>query len=99
MADTPSVAKQLTAMGLALPKPRKADRLREAKHLKRAAIGDSPVKQRDQKEQRFQAGVEAEARRLGWYPWHCHDPMRSGAGFPDLVMFKDRAVWAELKVY
>ena len=105
MNDVPSVAQQLATMtGTAQPKPKKADRLREKKHKQRAAIGLSKPKERDQKEQRFQAGVEAKARQLGWYPWHCHDPMRSGAGFPDLVLIrvegtKRRLIWAELKVY
>lgn len=96
----PEVKRMLAAMtGTATPKPRKADRVREKKFLKRAAMGTSEPKQRDMKEQRFQSAVEAKARQLGWYPWHCHDPMRSGAGFPDLVLFKERTIWAELKVY
>lgn len=96
--NTPSVAEQLRAMGNALPHPQKQERAGPTP-IKRTPFGEGKTKERDQKERRFQSRVEAKARRLGWYPWHCHDPQRSGAGFPDLALFKDRIVWAELKVY
>lgn len=52
-----------------------------------------------QKESEFQRQVEAKAQMLGWYTWHVNLPMRSKAGFPDVLCIKDRLVWIELKVY
>lgn len=54
----PSGAEQLRAMGLALPKPRKADRLREAKHIKRSAIG-APVRAMVTWEENYYPAFEA----------------------------------------
>lgn len=48
-------------------------------------------------EKEFQAAVVNLARRNGWRCFHCHDSRKSEAGFPDLVLVRDRVVWAELK--
>lgn len=51
-----------------------------------------------QSEKAFQAQVEELAVTLGWWTFHLNAPMRSPAGFPDLVMFRERVIFAELKV-
>jgi hypothetical protein len=38
------------------------------------------------------------ARALGWLAYHTRDSRRSAAGFPDLVLVRERLVFAELKV-
>lgn len=50
-----------------------------------------------QTERAFQNQVEELAMYLGWWTFHLNQPMRSPAGFPDLVMFRERVVFAELK--
>src|SRR3990167_7798802 len=50
-----------------------------------------------QTERAFQAKVEELAGYLGWWTFHLNQPMRSPAGFPDLVMFRERVIFAELK--
>lgn len=64
--------------------------------LKRSPIGE---KRRSQyiAESKFQAMVEDLAALCGWTSFHLNLPMRSPAGFPDLVLFRDRIVFAELK--
>lgn len=58
------------------------------------------TKKREQKEAGFQRAVIDHARRLGWYSWHSYNPRyRSEAGFPDLMLVKDRLVFIELKAY
>jgi hypothetical protein len=49
-------------------------------------------------EKQFQAMVEELAGYCGWTTFHLNLPMRSPAGFPDLVLFRDRIVFVELKV-
>lgn len=51
-----------------------------------------PMTERD-----FQATVVETARLLGWRVYHTHDSRRSEPGFPDLVLVRERVVWAELK--
>ena len=48
-------------------------------------------------ERSFQEQVETLAAHLGWYVWHVNNPMRSKAGFPDLILIRERVIWAELK--
>jgi hypothetical protein len=48
-------------------------------------------------EAQWQATVVELATRRGWLTYHVHDPRRSNPGFPDLVLVKERVVFAELK--
>ena len=50
-----------------------------------------------QTEKAFQTQVEDLASYLGWWCFHLNQPRRSPAGFPDLVMFRERVIFAELK--
>jgi hypothetical protein len=45
----------------------------------------------------FQAQVLDLAGRLGWTHYHPYDSRRSNPGFPDLVLVRDRVIFAELK--
>jgi hypothetical protein len=51
------------------------------------------------KEAAFQRAVEDFAQTLGWFCFHLYNARQSKAGFPDLMLVKDRVVWIELKVY
>jgi hypothetical protein len=48
-------------------------------------------------EKAFQADVVRLAESLGWEWYHTHDSRRSPSGFPDLVLVRERVVYAELK--
>lgn len=48
-------------------------------------------------EAQFQAMVVQLARLRGWAHYHTHDSRRSAAGFPDLVLVRERVVFMELK--
>jgi hypothetical protein len=48
-------------------------------------------------EKAFLEQVRGLARLLGWMVFHTHDSRRSEPGFPDLVLLRERVVWAELK--
>ena len=48
-------------------------------------------------EAEWQDVVEQFARLHGWWVWHDNDPRRNREGFPDLVLIRERVVWAELK--
>ena len=48
-------------------------------------------------EKNFQGNVEKAARMLGWRHYHTYRAKRSEEGFPDLVLARERIVWAELK--
>jgi hypothetical protein len=48
-------------------------------------------------EKAFLVQVTALAKLLGWLLYHTHDSRRSEPGFPDLVLLRERVVWAELK--
>jgi len=45
----------------------------------------------------FLALVREVARGYGWTTYHTHDSRRSEPGFPDLVLVRERVVFAELK--
>ena len=58
---------------------------------------ESPTEQR-LSEKQFQADVVKYAKRQGWnLIYHAYDSRRSASGFPDLVLVRERVVWAELK--
>lgn len=48
-------------------------------------------------ESQFQAKVIGIAKQLGWQYYHTHDSRGSEKGFPDLVLIRDRVIFAELK--
>lgn len=48
-------------------------------------------------EAQWQARVERAAEDLGWFVWHDQDSRRNRAGLPDLLLIRERLVWAELK--
>ena len=48
-------------------------------------------------EKQFMAAVLAEAKRLGWKAYQTHRSRKSAAGFPDLVLWRERVIFAELK--
>jgi hypothetical protein len=48
-------------------------------------------------EKDFMAEVVRFAKRNLWLVYHTHDSRKSAAGFPDLVLVRERVVWAELK--
>ena len=48
-------------------------------------------------ERQWQAQVVNLATMLGWLTYHTHDSRGSEPGFPDLVLVRDRVVFAELK--
>lgn len=48
-------------------------------------------------ERAFQAQVISMAKMLGWMVYHTHDSRRSEPGFPDLVLVRERIIYAELK--
>jgi len=68
---------------------------------KRNGLTTSPIGAKKREtyiaEREFQGMVEELAAYCGWTTFHLNLPMRSPAGFPDLVMFRERIVFAELK--
>jgi hypothetical protein len=48
-------------------------------------------------ERQWQQQVIDLARLFHWGYYHTHDSRRSNPGFPDLVLWKDRTIFAELK--
>lgn len=51
----------------------------------------------DVSEKNFQEAVIELAKRNCWKWYHTFDSRKSVSGFPDLVLVRDRVVWAELK--
>lgn len=45
----------------------------------------------------FQEQVVQLATLLGWHSWHDTDARRNHAGFPDLILVRDRVLFCELK--
>lgn len=57
----------------------------------------APIVNEELSEKAFMSEVIRFAKRQGWRSYHVHDSRKSVAGFPDLVLVRDRVVWAELK--
>jgi hypothetical protein len=58
----------------------------------------APVPVCDLTEKEWQAQVLDLARLYGWrHAYHTFDSRRSASGFPDLVLVRERALFAELK--
>jgi hypothetical protein len=53
--------------------------------------------ERDLTEREWQSSVEQLAKLYGWLCYHTHDSRRSTQGFPDLVLVRERVIFAELK--
>lgn len=67
-----------------------------AKCLALAGAASKPIAH-DVSEKDFQRAVIALAKRNGWLAYHTADSRKSAAGFPDLVLVRERVVWMELK--
>ena len=48
-------------------------------------------------EKQVQSAILDIARLLGWRVYHTFDSRKSEAGFPDLVLVRDRVIYAEIK--
>lgn len=48
-------------------------------------------------EKQIQSAILDIARVLGWRVYHTFDSRKSQAGFPDLVLVRDRVIYAEVK--
>lgn len=48
-------------------------------------------------ERHLQERIRHLARNCGWLCYHTHDSRRSEPGFPDLVLVRERIIYAELK--
>lgn len=59
--------------------------------------GPKPAVSAKVSEKEFMAEVVKVAKSLGWKVYHTHDSRKSEAGFPDLVLARDRVIFAELK--
>ena len=49
-------------------------------------------------EKAFQASVIEAGKQLGWFAYHTYNSFRSTPGFPDLVLVRERVIFAELKM-
>jgi len=53
---------------------------------------------KDMSEAQLQTNVIEMAEALGWRVFHCRDSRRQKVeGLPDLIMVRERVIWAELK--
>lgn len=85
---SPALARQAErALGVVPARPEAVD-VTGAPRSKRVA---------GERERTWQATVERWARARGWWAYHTNDSRRSEPGFPDLVMIRERVVYAELK--
>lgn len=64
--------------------------------MRRSAIGE-PRRKRENNEAQFQKRVMNLAQYLGWWCFHMYHATRSPAGWPDLVLFRERIIFVELK--
>jgi len=82
-----------------VPVPRQAQSwngLARRKPIARKAWGEKE-RVRYQSELKWQAQIIELAQVLGWWPFHLYYAQRSPAGWPDLVLFRERVIFAELK--
>lgn len=79
-------------MGMRLPPDVEARCLALAGERGRAPATDFET------EAKFQKWLIDEAKSRGWRCYHTHDSRKSVAGFPDLVLVRERVIWAELKL-
>lgn len=79
------------------PYPKPARRVKQPPAALQRSEWGAKRRASEHAEKKFQARVEELAQYLGWYPWHLYHAQRSKAGFPDLVLWRERTVWAELK--
>lgn len=85
-------------MGLKLPPDLEAELLTRGQLGPKANIPDVPTTDaQGESEKAFMDRVIAFAKRNGWLVYHVHYSQRSEAGWPDLVLARDRIVYAELK--
>lgn len=66
------------------------------KPMQRSPWGEKRTKVQ-QAEKAFQEQVIELAQYLGWWPWHPYYAARSPKGYPDLTLFRERVIFAELK--
>lgn len=57
----------------------------------------APRKKTEQAEKAFQDAVIELASYLNWWCWHPYYASRSPKGYPDLTLFRERVIFAELK--
>jgi hypothetical protein len=65
--------------------------------LKPLAPAPMPIVDDQAAEKDFQAEVVKFAKRNGWKAFHVHDSRKSEKGWPDLVLVRERILFAELK--
>jgi len=63
---------------------------------RRTPFGE-PRRKREDNERQFQDRVVELAEYLGWWCFHMYHATRSPAGWPDLVLFRERIIFVELK--
>ena len=68
-----------------------------ANHAMSRRLTSQQVMTRQISETSFQSDLVDLAETLGFLVYHTHDSRRSQKGFPDLVMVRERVIYAELK--
>jgi hypothetical protein len=69
----------------------------EAYERRRAAASGYSARPDAPLESDIQQTITDFAELNGWRWYHTHDSRRSAAGFPDLVLWRERVVFAEIK--
>lgn len=72
-------------------------RHRRGKSLVQGDVVDAGTLRARQSEATWQKQVEQLAAEYGWICWHDHDSRRNDAGFPDLLLIRERVVFIECK--